>query len=247
MSFGTIRYEKEDSVAWVVLNRPQVLNAYNVQMRDELFQVFEAVRDDRDVRVLAFRGEGRAFSVGGDVTEFGTMPPPVFAREIRWQRDLWGVLRHLPCPTIAAIHGYAFGSGLELALYCDLRIASEELVVGVPEIRLGMIPPAGGTQTTGRTGGQGVAADMLLNARRLTAVEALRWRLVQRVVPRDRLVPAASEMAAELARRDPTLLELAKRAVWDGLDLPITEGLALEWRLARRAAAHAAVATKPHP
>lgn len=237
MSFSTIIYEKEDSIAAVRLNRPDAMNAYNVRMRDELFEVLEAVRDDREVRVLVFSGEGRAFCVGGDVTEFGTMPPPVFAREVRWQRDLWGALRGLPCATIAAMHGYAVGSGLELALFCDLRIAADDLVVAVPEILLGMIPPAGGTQTVARVAGRGVAQDMLLTARRLNAAEALRRRLVQRVVPRAALPASARALAGKLAQLDPLLLQLAKEALWASLDLPLAEGLALEWRCARRGAA----------
>jgi len=237
MAFSTIIYEKEDGIGALRLNRPDVMNAYNVRMRDELSEVFEAVRDDREVRALVISGEGRAFCVGGDVTEFGTMPPPVFAREIRWQRDLWGVLRSLSCPTIAALHGYAVGSGLELALFCDLRIAADDLVASVPEVLLGMVPPAGGTQTVPRTAGRGVAHDMLLTARRLSAAEALRWRLVQRVVPRAELQAHARAIAAKLARLDPLLLQLAKEALWASLDLPLPEGLALEWRYARLAAA----------
>lgn len=235
MSFDTIIFTKEDDIASIRLNRPKALNAYSVRMRDELFEALEAVRDDREVRALLFSGEGRAFSVGGDVTEFGTMPAPVSAREVRWDRDVWGVLRALPCPTVAALHGYAFGSGLELALHCDLRLASEDLVVAVPEIRLGMIPPAGGTQTIGRYAGPGVALDMLLNGRRLSAIEALQWRLVQRVVPREALLPAARALAVELAQRDPLSLQLAKRALYASLDLPINQGIELEARLARQA------------
>ena len=239
MSFATIQYEKDDAVGWVRLNRPQVLNAYSVQMRDDLFEVLSAVQDDREVRVLLFSGEGRAFSVGGDISEFGTMPPPVAAREVRWLRDGWGFLHSLPCVTIAALHGYAFGSGLELALYCDLRVASDDLHVAVPDVLLGMIPPAGGTQTTGRTGGQGVALDMLLNARRLTAKEALRWRLVQRVVPRADLLATARGMATKLAQTDPFLIQRAKQALWASLDLTFAQGLALEWRLAQQNLARA--------
>jgi len=234
MSFSTIIFEKEDSIAFVRLNRPDAMNAYNVQMRDELFEVLGAVRDDREVRVLVFSGEGRAFCVGGDVTEFGTMPPPAFAREIRWRRDLWGALRGLPCATVAALHGYAVGSGLELALFCDLRIAADDLIVAVPEILLGMVPPAGGTQTVARAAGRGVAHDLLLTARRLKAAEALRWRLVQRVVPRAELAASARALATKLAQVDPLLMRVAKEALWASLDLPLGEGLALEWRCARR-------------
>src|SRR4051794_28946603 len=123
--FETVRYAKRDGVAWVTLHRPGALNAYNVRMRDELYQVFGAVRDDRDVRALVLRGAGRAFCAGADLSEFGTAPSPTIARRIRFARDVWVVLAGLEIPTVAALHGYAFGSGLEMALYCDLRLAAE--------------------------------------------------------------------------------------------------------------------------
>ena len=103
MSFSAVLYEKEESIAIVSLNRPRMLNAYNVEMRDDLYQIFLAVRDDPEVRVMILRGEGPAFSTGGDVSEFGSAPSPVGAREIRWRRDVWGTLLRLPQPTIAAV------------------------------------------------------------------------------------------------------------------------------------------------
>src|SRR5437899_204426 len=125
MAFSTILYEKEDDVAWVTLNRPHVLNAYSVQMRDDLAEVLGAVRDDQEIRALVLRGAGGAFCAGADLTEFGTAPSPTAARRIRFARDVWALLGNLEIPTIAALHGFVFGSGLEMALFCDLRIAAE--------------------------------------------------------------------------------------------------------------------------
>src|SRR5262245_28533221 len=118
-SAPAVLYDKHDSIAIVSLNRPEVLNAYNVAMRDALFETLQAVRDDSDVRVMILRGNGPAFCTGGDVREFGSAPSPVMARETRWRRDVWGLLRALPKPTIAAVHGYAVGGGFEMALLCD--------------------------------------------------------------------------------------------------------------------------------
>jgi enoyl-CoA hydratase/carnithine racemase len=112
VTFETVVYEKRDSVAWLTLNRPAVLNAYNLQMRDELFELLAAVRDDDEVRVCVLRGAGRAFCAGADLTEFGTAPSPTAARRIRFARDVWALLGELPVPTIAVLHGFAFGSGL---------------------------------------------------------------------------------------------------------------------------------------
>ena len=126
MALPAVLYEKEDSLAIVSLNRPRMLNAYNVEMRDDLYQILLAVRDDPEVRVMILRGEGPAFSTGGDVTEFGSAPSPTSAREIRWRRDVWGALLRIPQPTIAAVHGYTVGGGMEMALLCDLCVAADD-------------------------------------------------------------------------------------------------------------------------
>src|SRR3954463_4363595 len=148
--FETIDYAIRDGVAWVTLNRPAVLNAYNIRMRDELYEVLSAVRDDAAVHVLVLRGAGRAFCAGADLTEFGTAPSPTIARSIRFARDVWALLDGLAIPSVAAIHGPCFGSGPEMALLCDLRLAAEDARLALPEVGLGLIPAAGGTQTLPR-------------------------------------------------------------------------------------------------
>ncbi len=231
--FDTIIYEKDDlGVARLTLNRPEVLNAVNLQMRDELWQVFHAFRDDPDGRALIVRGAGSAFSSGADLSEFGSAPSYVEARRARRERDLWGMLLHLPKPVIAAVHGYALGAGCELSLLCDLRIASEDARFGLPEVGLGYIPSAGGTQTLPRAIASGLALHMILSGDPIDAQEAYRRKLVHRVVPRERLDAAADEWARALASRSPRALSYAKEAVVCGLDLPLREGLSLEARLA---------------
>src|SRR4051812_13102573 len=239
MAFDTVVYEKQEAVAWVTLSRPEVLNAYNMRMRDELSEVFAAVRDDADVRVLVLRGAGRAFCAGADLTEFGTAPSPTIGRRIRFARDTWATLAGLPVPSVAALHGYTFGSGLEMALFCDLRLAAAGTEFAMPEVRLGLIPAAGGTQTLSRVGGLGAALDVLLTGRRFDAAEALRLGLVTRVVPAERLMAETTALAGELAALDPRAVRAVRQAVREGVELPLEAGLRLEARLAaglRRAA-----------
>jgi len=235
MPDATVLYEKREGVAWVTLNRPAVLNAINMEMRDALWDVAGAIRDDPDVRVAVFKGAGeRAFSAGADLSEFGTAPSFLESRRARRQRDLWGLILSLEAPLIAAIHGYALGAGVELAMCCDLRIASDDARLGLPEVGLGYIPSAGGTQTLPRHVPPGIAMQMILTGDPIDAAAALRCGLVQRVVPRERVYGEAESLARALMSRAPLALRLAKRAVVEGLELPLAQGLALERRLAQR-------------
>ena len=232
-AFETLIYEKEGALALVTLNRPQFLNAYNIQMRDDLFEVLNAIRDDDEVRVALFKGAGeKAFCAGADLSEFLTAPPPVIARQIRFDRDVWGLFLSIPQPLIAVLHGYVLGSGIEMALCCDLRITSDDAQFGLPEVALGIIPAAGGTQTLPRAVGPAGALDMLLSGRWIDAREALQIKLVNRVVPGDRLMETAKGMAKKIAGYDPDVIKSIKQAVVRGMDLPLAQGLDLEKMLA---------------
>lgn len=231
--FEAIKYEKHDGIAYVTLNRPEVLNRYNIQMRDELFQVLTALKEDPDVLAIIFKGAGeRAFCVGADLTEFGTAPSPIIARQVRWERDVWGLLGSLKQPLLAAVHGYVLGSGMELAMLCDIRIASEDAVFGLPEVSLGMIPAAGGTQTLPRLVGQATALRLLLTAAKVDANEAQKIGLVNRVVCRGDLYPEAERLAKTITAYNPVAVRYAKEAVMRGSDLSINDGLALERKIA---------------
>ena len=233
MTEPTILYTKQGSVAEIALNRPRVINAYNVQMRDEIYDTLEAVRDDTDVRAVVLRGEGeRGFCAGADLTEFGTAPSIAIARQVRWERDIWGLFLSVRKPLVAALHGYIIGSGVEIACLCDIRIASEDATFSMPEVALGMIPAAGGTQTLPRTIGSAKALEMVLTNRQVDAQEARRMGLVHRVVPREALLDEAWRVAEELASRSPEVLSAAKESLLAGMDLPLSDGLALEERLA---------------
>ena len=232
--FETIIYQKRNSIAYITLNRPQALNAYNIKMRDELYQVLGAIKDDAEVRAAIFQGAGeRAFCAGADLTEFLTAPSPLIARQVRWERDVWGLFLSLPQPLIAALHGYVLGSGIEIALCCDIRLASEDAQFGLPEPQLGIIPAAGGSQTLPRVIGGAKALEILLSGRWIKADEAQRLKLVNQVVPRKELLNQAEKLAREIAGFDSAAVTSAKQAITRGLDLTLKQGLELEARLAQ--------------
>jgi enoyl-CoA hydratase/carnithine racemase len=230
--FATIRYAKRGPVAVVTLYRPRRLNAYDVAMRDDLFAVLGAVDDDPDVRVLVLRGAGRAFSTGGDLDEFGTAPSPVVARAVRFQRDVWGRLLALSATTVAAVHGWAVGGGMEMALLCDVRVASTDARLALPETGLGMIPGVAGTQTLPRAAGLARALDLTLAGGTIDARTAARFGIVHRVVPRTRLDAAALALARRLARLEPALVAGVRRCVRAAFDVALADGVALERRVA---------------
>jgi enoyl-CoA hydratase len=229
-----VLYEKRGPVAWVTLNRPAQFNAYNMAMRDALFQILGAVHDDADVSAMVLRGAGQAFSTGGDLAEFGSAPSPIVARWVRFRRDVWGMLRGLPIPTIAAIHGYTVGGGLEMALLCDLAIAADDTRLCLPETGAGMIPGVAGTQTASRRLGLGRALDLCLTGRWIDAQDALLVGMVAEVVPQADLDRRALAVARELGRAGRECCAALKLAVWGGLDLPLRDGLGLERRLWKR-------------
>jgi enoyl-CoA hydratase/carnithine racemase len=232
--FETVIYEKNQAgVAQITLNRPQAHNAYNIQMRDDLYEVLSAIKMDDEVRAVVFSGAGeKAFCAGADLKEFLTAPSVVKARRIRAVRDLWNLFLEVPQPLIAALHGYVLGSGIEIALYCDIRIASPDVIFGLPEVGLGILPAAGATQTLPRILGLAGSLDMLLTGRRLTGQEALDQGLINQLVPREKLLQTALDLAEKIAYYNPAVVQNAKKAVRGGMDLPLEQGLELESRLA---------------
>ncbi len=185
-------------VATIALNRPRRLNAINLEMRDLLWSYLEACRDLPDVRIIVFRGEGRAFSAGADIAEFGTAPSLIDARRARHERDVWELLLSHRCYTIARMHGFCFGAGLELPLCCDERIAADDATFALPEVSLGYIPSAGGTQTLPRTIPPGVAAHMILTGEPVTAAQAVSAGLVDSAWPLAALDSALDARLSEL-------------------------------------------------
>ena len=231
---ATVLIAKSGAVATVTLNRPTVINAFNVQMRDELYSALEAVRDDPEVKAILISGAGdRGFCAGADLTEFETAPSQTIARQVRWERDLWGLFLSIPKPLVAALHGYVIGSGVEIACLCDIRIAADNAVFRMPEAALGMVPAAGGSQTLPRTVGVTPAMSMLLANAVMSVQDSLEDGLVHRVVSRDSLHEEAFAVADELANTPEASVAAVKRAVLEGMDFNLERGLELELRLAR--------------
>ena len=230
-----VDYDKPgEGIARITLRRPEALNAINLAMRDELWDFVQAAGWDPDVRVLVFAGEGRAFSAGADIREFGTAESLHAAREARRQRDLWGLLEALPMPTIAALHGFCFGAGIELPLYCDLRIVAEDARIALPEVTLGYIPSAGATQLAPRIAGPGPAAQLIFSGLPIDAEQALQWGIVHEIVPLAGLDDAAMAAASRLAEADPAAVAAVKRAIRGGADLPLDAAIAADAAAARR-------------
>jgi len=232
--FQTLLLQLRGAVAHISLNRPQVVNAYNVQMRDDFSEALAAVQLDPDVRTLLITGEGRGFCAGADLTEFGSAPSQVVARQVRWERDVWGQLVNLHKPIVAAVHGYCIGSGLEIALLCDIRLAATGTVFALPEVQLGMIPAAGGTQTLPRAIGTSRAMDLLLTGRRIKSDEALFTGLVTRLSSPESLMEDAWKLADELAELPSEAVVAMKQVLRQGMDLDLPKALELERRVTAR-------------
>ncbi len=228
-----VRLDRVGDVVSITLNRPERMNAVNLVMRDALWDGLCLLRDDPTVRAAIILGAGeRAFSAGADITEFGSAPSLLAARESRQQRDVWGVMASLRIPLIAAIHGYAYGAGLEMSMYCDLRIAAEDALFALPEVSLGYIPSAGGTQNAARHLSRSDALELVTTGAPIDAAQAFDRGLVHAVVPRANLEATARRWADALAELSPAAVRATKRAVIEGLDLSLADGLALERRLA---------------
>jgi len=233
MTYETILYEAADGIVTITLNRPEVHNAMNERMRQELTRCFGDLATSDEARVVVVTGAGdRAFSAGADIREFVEPQVPVRFRESRKRVDFRQAMDRCPQPIIAAIRGYALGGGLELALACDIRLASEDAQLGLTEVNLAIIPGGGGTQRLPRLVGRGRALEMILTGARIDAREAWRIGLVERLVPAADVLAAARELARTLAEKAPVALRYAKEAVVKGLELPLADGLRLENDLA---------------
>jgi enoyl-CoA hydratase/carnithine racemase len=225
-----------DHVTTVTLSRPEALNAINGAMADELGgAVLQAAADPSCwVMVLAAAGE-KAFCVGADLKERGALDDAGWARNRIQIRGMFEAIRAVPQPTIASVFGYALGGGFEIALSCDFVVAAEGAELGLPEVRVGIIPGGGGTQLVARKIGTARAKEVVLTARRISAEGALAYGLVNRVVPRGELEKATLALAEELCRSSPVSLREAKHAIDRGIEVPLEHGLEIEdagWRKA---------------
>ncbi len=226
---GYVLKEKRDFVLLLTLNRPEVMNALNLPTLLELKGILEEVWFSRDVRVIIITGAGdKAFCAGADLKERERMTELEVKNYIRTIRETFTMIEDIPKPVICAINGYAFGGGLEMALACDIRIAADTAKMGLTETSLAIIPGAGGTQRLPRIVGKAKAKELIFTARRITADEAYRIGLVNEVVPKERLLDRAFEIAEEIAKNGPLAVEAAKFAINKGSEVDIKTGLEIE-------------------
>ncbi len=217
---------RESGVVALTLHGANRLNIFDLEMRDELIEAVAAVRDLPDARVLLLRASGPDFSAGADLTEFGGEQSVIERRRIRWDRDPWTPLWELRRPTVAALTGVAMGAGLEMALLCDIRFASPDVVLALPEPKLGMLPSAGGTQSALRALGLSRALRLCLLGDRIDADRALAGGLVHRLC--EDADAEALAFAERLAAAPPGALRSIRTLAHAALELPLAEGLRLE-------------------
>jgi enoyl-CoA hydratase len=229
MAYENLLYEVKDSIARITFNRPSVLNALNRKTIEELGECLSAARQDNSVRVLILTGAGeKAFVAGADINELAKQTPVngkefgLFGQEVIHRLETIGK------PSIAAINGFALGGGCEVALACTMRIASKNAKLGQPEVKLGILPGYGGSQRLPRLVGKGIAHELILTGEMITADEALRIGLVNRVVEQSELLATAEAIAKKIAANAPLAVKYAIEAVERGMEMPQEEGLFLE-------------------
>ncbi|SDO35084.1 enoyl-CoA hydratase/isomerase family protein [Desulforhopalus singaporensis] len=227
MAYENIIFEKEDNIAVVTFNRPEAMNALNNQTRAEFGEAVREVEADDDIRVLILTGSGKAFVAGSDIKEFHATTPYAAHNIVR----LGSIVEKLAKPVIAAVNGFCLGGGCEIAMGCDLIIASEKAKFGQPEINLGIIPGGGGTQRLQRLVGMCRAKELIFTGDIIRAEEAERIGLVNRVVAMDELMPTAREVAAKIAVKSPAALKLAKQAINKGAQMSLQDGLDYEYEM----------------
>lgn len=229
MRFETIIYEKKDEVAWITLNRPDKLNAQNDTLRGEVIAALEQANNDNEVKVIVITGAGdRAFSAGADISQFLEWGPLNVIQRSKGAKRPYTVIREIPKPVIAMVNGLALGGGCELAMACDIVIASEKARFGQPEINVGVIPGGGGTQILPRLVGEKKAKEMVFTGDFISAEEAYRLGMVNKVVPAENLRETVEEVAGKLKTKSPAILKLAKIAVNKSLETPLSVGMEIE-------------------
>jgi enoyl-CoA hydratase len=223
-----VEVERDGQVAVVLLNRPQQLNALSDELMDELVAALRELDTDEAVRCIVLGGNERAFAAGADIGELAAGTPISLYGGRRLER--WDAIRSLRTPLVAAVSGFCLGGGCELAMACDLIVASESAKFGQPEINLGVMPGAGGTQRLTRAVGKAVAMDMILSGRTLGAEEARDLGLVARVVAQEAWLEAAKRLAGEIAAKSPVSVRLAKEAIDEAFETPLSAGIDFERR-----------------
>jgi len=228
-SFKTIIFEEIENVAVVTLNRPQRLNALSLPLLDELNQVMGEIDLRDDLKAVVITGGQKVFCAGADINIFEGLSMPDEAYSfVQWIKYALGSVSRISKPTIAAICGYALGGGLELCLFCDIRIAADDAKLGVPEINLGAFPAAGGSQTLPRLIGAPLAKEMLFTGDHIDAQEAFRLGLVNKIFPKEKVFQEALNMAKTLAKKPAYAIRTIKRLVDNGLQMDLARAMTFE-------------------
>ncbi len=226
--------ERRDRVAIVTLDRADSLNAISTQTARELADACEEITAEKDVWAVVLRGNGdKAFCVGADLKERGSFTQEDYFENRTHMRRMFGALRALPQPSVAAVFGFALGGGCELALSCDLIVAAEGTQLGLPETRVGLLPAGGGTQLLSRRAGLARAKEIILTARRFDAQEGRNIGVVSKVVAHDELDDAALQLARDICKGSPVAVREAKRSLDASLGYPLDEAMEIEnesWR-----------------
>ena len=229
MAYENLLFEIKDQIAYITFNRPKVLNALNRKTVEELGEALNQAREDSSARALILTGAGeKSFVAGADINELAQRTPVDGKDFSLFGQEIFHRLETMGKPSIAAINGFALGGGCELALSCTMRIASKNARLGQPEVKLGIIPGYGGSQRLARLCGKGIAHELILSGEMISADEALRVGLVNRVVEQAELIPTAESIAKKIAANAPLAVKFAMEAVEHGMEVPQEEGLFLE-------------------
>lgn len=229
MNYKNIIFEQKKNIGIVTINRQEVLNALNHETLSELIDVFHKIEDNSNIRVFIITGSGpKAFVAGADINELNGISPINGLQFMHFGQCVFNFIEEMGTPSIAAVNGYALGGGCELAMACDLRVASINAKFGQPEIKLGNIPGWGGTQRLPRLIGKSKAKELIFTGTFITAEEAEKLGLVNKVVPQEDLLNVAEDLAFQIASKSPIALKLAKSAIDKGLEADIKIGLELE-------------------
>jgi enoyl-CoA hydratase len=227
MSYETIIVSREPHIAIITLNRPDALNALNTKLADELIAALNELEKDDSIRCVIITGNERAFCAGADIKEMSNLSSPELIKS-NHLFTLWEKVGGYPKPMVGALSGYTLGGGLELAMSCDILVASENTKLGQPEINIGIIPGGGGTQRLPRTVGKYKAMELILTGSIITAEEAKVYGLVNKVVSQNKLLDEAKKIATEIASKAPFAVKLAKQAINKAFEIGLSNGLDFE-------------------
>lgn len=225
MEFKYLKIEKKDNIIFIEINRPEALNALNEDVLGELSSCFDNLEKDETNRVAILTGQGKAFVAGADIAKMRDFDPTKAYEFSNLGQSTFNKIDRSPIITIAAINGFALGGGMELALSCDIRIASEKAKLGLPEVSLGLIPGFGGTQRLVRLVGSGVACEVVLSGNQYSAEEAYKMRIVNKITPPEELLTESIKLANSILSRGPNAIREAKRVIKLGIEDSMEGGL----------------------